>query len=282
MSRWYDRFLAVYEKPLPEAVRAEIAAKMKARQSQKPEVSVVVAAYNEEEHLAACLWSLAEQRTDRELEIIVVNNNSHDDTAALAHSLGAVCVDEPRQSHGFARQAGLLAARGKYHFFIDADTFYPPYYVERLCCQLDRPGVAGVYSLWSFYPDGRHSVFGLLCYEAMRDIFLSIQAIKRPELCVRGMVFAFRADYGRQCQIRTHIKRGEDGALANDLKRFGRLVFLHDRKARPVTGYGTVNEHSLWQSFCNRVREQTKGIMRIFHKADEYIDTPDNIINNEM
>lgn len=278
MSRWYDRFLAVYEKPLPEAQRAEIAAKMKARQSQRPDVSVVVAAYNEERHIAACLWSLAEQRTDRELEIVVVNNNSKDATAELARSLGAICVDEPRQSHGYARQAGLQAARGKYHFFIDADTFYPPYYVERLCRQLDRPGVAGVYSLWSFYPDSRHSAFGLWCYETLRDIFLRIQSIKRPELCVRGMVFAFRADYGRKCKIRTNILRGEDGALANDLKSFGRLVFLHDRKARPVTGYGTVNESSLWQSFVSRVRQQAKGIGRLFHKATEYIDTEDNLI----
>jgi hypothetical protein len=92
------------------------------------------------------------------------------------------------------------------------------------------------------------------------------------------MVFAFNVEYARQVKIRTDIRRGEDGSLALSLKPFGKIAFLYHRKARPVTGYGTLNEGSLWQSFLNRVRVQSKGILRIFYKKDHYEDSEENLV----
>ena len=92
------------------------------------------------------------------------------------------------------------------------------------------------------------------------------------------MTFAFNADYARQCTIRTDIRRGEDGSLALSLKKFGKIVFLYDRKARPVTGYGTVGQQSVWQSFVHHVKIQGKGITRIFFKKEHYEDSEDNLV----
>ena len=92
------------------------------------------------------------------------------------------------------------------------------------------------------------------------------------------MTFAFRADYAKQVKIRTDIRRGEDGSLALELKKFGKIAFLYNRKARPVTGYGTLNESSLLQSLWNRIKIQGKGITRIFHKTDHYEDSEDNLV----
>jgi hypothetical protein len=69
--------------------------------------------------------------------------------------------------------------------------------------------------------------------------------------------------------------------LALSLKKFGRIAFLYDRNARPVTGYGTVGNQSMWQSFMNRAKVQLKGITRIFHSTDHYEDSEDNLIKNE-
>ena len=38
--------------------------------------------------------------------------------------------------------------------------------------------------------------------------------------------FAFRADYARQVKICTDIRRGEDGALAFELKKFGKIFLV--------------------------------------------------------
>lgn len=281
MPHWYDKYLTIYGKSykeIPDELLDRIKGGLAERQSAEPLVSVVVIAYNEETRLAACLWSLSELQTDYPIEILGVNNNSSDDTEGVYRRLGLPYYSESRQSPGFARQCGLDHARGRYHFCIDADTFYPPRYVDLMMTKLSRPDVACVSSFWSFFPDEKHSSFGLFLFELIRDTFLFVQHFKRPELCVRGMVFAFNTDYARQVKIRTDIRRGEDGSLALSLKPFGKIAFVYNREARPVTGYGTIGSQSLWQSFVQHVKIQGKGITRIFFKKDHYEDSEDNLV----
>lgn len=282
MPKWYDKYLSIYGKAydeLPCDIVNDIKHGLAERQSANPLISVVVIAYNEEKRLAACLWSLSELQTDYPIEILGVNNNSKDRTEQVYQCFGLPYYNETKQSPGFARQCGLDHSKGKYYFCIDADTFYPPKYIDLMMNKLKRPDVSCVSSFWSFFPDKNHSSFGLFMFELARDGFLFLQHFKRPELCVRGMVFAFNVEYARQVKIRTDIRRGEDGSLALSLKPFGKIAFLYHRKARPVTGYGTLNEVSLWQSFLNRVRVQSKGISRIFYKKDFYEDREDNLVN---
>lgn len=282
MSNWYDKYLSIYGKSpeeIPDSVWDEIKSKLAQKQSQDPLVSVVVIAYNEERRLTACLWSLSELQTKYPIEILGVNNNSKDRTEEVYQRLGLPYFNETQQSPGFARQCGLEHAKGKYHFCIDADTFYPHRYVDLMMTKLERPDVSCVSSFWSFFPDEQHSKFGLFFYELIRDVFLWIQHIKRPELCVRGMVFAFKTDLARKVKIRTDIRRGEDGSLALSLKPYGKIAFLYNRQARPVTGYGTLNEDSLLHSLWKRIRVQMKGISRIFYKTDHYEDTEGNMMH---
>lgn len=281
MSKWYDKYLSIYGKSfdeIPESIFDQIRFQIAEKQCDNPLVSIVVIAFNEERRLAACLWSLSELQSEYPIEILGVNNNSTDRTEEIYRRLGLPYYNENRQSPGFARQCGLENAKGRYHFCIDADSFYPSQYIDLMMKKLTRPDVACVSSFWSFFPDANHSSFGLHLFELVRDIFLYIQHFKRPELCVRGMVFAFNADYARKVKIRTDIRRGEDGSLALSLKPYGKIAFLYNRKARPVTGYGTIGSQSLWQSFVQHVKIQTKGISRIFFKKDYYEDSEDNLV----
>ena len=282
MANWYDKYLSIYGKSpeeIPDSVWDEIKTKLAQKQSQEPLVSVVVIAYNEERRLVACLWSLSELQTKYPIEILGVNNNSKDRTEEVYQRLGLPYYNETQQSPGFARQCGLEHAKGKYHFCIDADTFYPARYVDLMMSKLERPDVSCVSSFWSFFPDEKHSAIGLFFFELIRDTFLWIQHFKRPELCVRGMVFAFKTDLARKVKIRTDIRRGEDGSLALSLKPYGKIAFLYNRQARPVTGYGTLNEGSLLHSLWYRCRVQMKGISRIFYKTDYYEDTEENMMH---
>lgn len=281
MPKWYDKYLSIYGKPfdeVPDTILDEVKNKLGTQQSETPLVSIVVIAYNEEKRLASCLWSLSELQTKYPIEILGVNNNSTDRTEELYQRLGLPYFNESKQSPGFARQCGLENARGQYHFCIDADTFYPPRYIDLMMTKLTRPDVSCVSSFWSFFPDEGHSAFGLFLFELVRDLFLYVQHFKRPELCVRGMVFAFKTDLARKVKIRTDIRRGEDGSLALSLKPYGKIAFLYNRHARPVTGYGTIGSQSLWQSFVHHVKIQGKGITRIFYIRDHYEDSDDNIV----
>ncbi|HSX32718.1 MAG TPA: glycosyltransferase family A protein [Candidatus Saccharimonadales bacterium] len=105
-------------------------------------VSIVIPAYNEERHLAACLDAIMAQ-TVRPFEVIVVDNNSTDKTAAIARCYPlARVVHEAKQGIVYARNAGFDAARGEIIGRIDAEVILPKNWVEHI---------------QAFYDDERHS-----------------------------------------------------------------------------------------------------------------------------
>ena len=274
--KWYTKYLQVYEKPFvdaPQSVIDEVRNKLAKLQSNQPVVTVSLIGYNEEKRLLACLWSLSEMICKYPVEIIGVDNESTDRTAEIYQATGIPYYTENQHSCGFARLCGLNNAKGKYHINIDSDTLYPPHYVETMIKVLEKPGVVAVSSLWSYIPDKNHSWIGLKFYEFARDVHLYLQSFKRPELSVRGLVFAYRTDYARQVGIRT------DGSLALGLKKYGKIVFVRKRKARAVTGYGTISaDGSLLNSFKVRVLYALKGIGGIFSKKEVYKDEDSNLI----
>lgn len=97
-----------------------------------PRFSVVIPAYNEAGYLEATLESLRQQDFTGSYEVIVVDNNSTDDTATVAAGLGATVVPEPRAGVCWARQRGTLAARGEIVVSTDADTVHPRDWLTRL------------------------------------------------------------------------------------------------------------------------------------------------------
>lgn len=92
-------------------------------------ISIVIPAYNEARFMAACLDSIAAQ-TVRPHQVIVVDNNSRDDTAAIAQQYDFVTlIKEPQQGIVYARNAGFDAATGDIIGRIDADSILPANWV---------------------------------------------------------------------------------------------------------------------------------------------------------
>lgn len=93
-------------------------------------LSLIIPAYNEEEHLIACLDSVAAQ-TRLPDEVIVVDNNSTDRTLEIAKSYPFVrVVSEREQGIVYARDAGFNAAKHQLIGRIDSDSILPPDWVE--------------------------------------------------------------------------------------------------------------------------------------------------------
>src|SRR3954449_3096530 len=97
-----------------------------------PRLSVVIPADNEAALLPACLQSLAAQDFAGSVEVIVVDNNSTDDTAAIAQAMGATVVREPHPGVCWARQGGTLAAHGDIVISTDADTTFDQGWLSRI------------------------------------------------------------------------------------------------------------------------------------------------------
>lgn len=279
---WYTKYYDIYGKEpstLDDSVIATIRGKMAKAISDNPLVSVVLIAHNEEKRILACLWSLLDNEQPFEIEIIVVDNNSTDGTSEILKTIGARTFFEKRQSPGYARQCGLDNAKGKYHLCIDADTLYPPHYIATMTKALQKDNVVAVYGLWSFLPDKELSSFSLFCFELMRDAYLVIQNIKRPELNVRGMVFGFNTSLARKYGFRTDIIRGEDGSLALNLKNDGKIKLCLSRKCRPITDNSIIKRQgSIVGAFKLRFVKLIKSLPQIFVKKSHYEDKDDNLI----
>lgn len=282
--KWYEPYLSVYEKPFeeaPQSIIKEVKEKIARLQSEKPLVTVSVIGYNEEKHLLSCLWSLSDTICKYPIEIIGVDNDSKDRTAEIFQAVGVPYYTEIHHSCGWARSCGLSHAKGKYHINIDSDTMYPPKYVETMVNALEKKNIVGASSLWSYIPDKEHSWWQLKIYEFTRDCYLFLQSFKRPELSVRGLVFAYHTELGKKIGIRTDIIRGEDGSLALGLKEYGKIAFIRSKKARAVTGYGTVSaDGSLYNSFKKRIIKGLKNISSIFTSKTEYKDEETNLIKD--
>lgn len=88
-------------------------------------VSVIIPVYNSAKFLQKCLEKLLQQ-TWPNLEIIVVDDESTDDSYAIAKQFedrGVKVLQQKNAGAAIARNTGLLAAKGKYIQFLDADDY---------------------------------------------------------------------------------------------------------------------------------------------------------------
>jgi glycosyltransferase involved in cell wall biosynthesis len=95
-------------------------------------LTIVIPAYNESRHLRLCLDSISIQDFAPS-EVIVVDNNSTDDTVAIAKEYSFVkVVKESKQGIYYARNKGFNSAKSEIIARIDADTILPNNWVSRI------------------------------------------------------------------------------------------------------------------------------------------------------
>jgi Glycosyl transferase family 2 len=106
----------------------------------EPLVSVVIPCLNEADNIERCV-ALARQGLEAggyRGEVIVVDNASEDDSAALARKAGATVIDERRRGYGSAYLAGFAKARGRYIVMADADLTYDFSEIPRFVRELEE------------------------------------------------------------------------------------------------------------------------------------------------
>lgn len=112
-----------------------------------PRCSIVIRAYNEEEHIGRLLSGITAQ-TLKDVEIILVDSGSTDGTVAIASRYPVKILRIPKEDFSFGRSLniGCEAATGEYLVFASAHV-YPVYkdWLEQMLRPFDDPKVALVY-----------------------------------------------------------------------------------------------------------------------------------------
>ena len=209
-----------------------------------PVVSVVIPAFNEEENIERVIASLRGQTMPADdYEIIVVDNNSSDKTWEIISQLPVRAVKQTIQGSGPAKQKGMEVSEGKYILNADADVIYPKEWIYKMSRPLiNDKRVSCVYSKHRFLPEPGYSRFQLYLLRKMRDVMVLLKSIRRPWLNCYGMSMGYRRDQGLAVGFDQRNYRGEDGRMAYDLTKFGKIkqvnapVYTHVRTLKQDGG----------------------------------------------
>lgn len=119
----------------------------------KAKASIIVATYNRATLLGETLESLAHhletENINADVEVIVIDNNSSDDTTAVANSFKPRFSDlkvifESKQGLSPARNAGLAVASGEIIVFLDDDVELESNWLNGLLCEFTDPSISVV------------------------------------------------------------------------------------------------------------------------------------------
>jgi GT2 family glycosyltransferase len=108
-----------------------------------PRASVVVCAYQAQDTIEECLWSLTELDYPS-YEVLVVDDGSTDATAPIARRFPVRMLSRERLGLSGARNVGLEHAEGEIVAYIDADAQADPDWLTYLVLALEAQGTAGV------------------------------------------------------------------------------------------------------------------------------------------
>jgi len=234
--------------------------------AERPVVSVIVPARNEEVNLGACLHSLVGQ-TGVSFEIIVVDDGSTDCTREIAQSFAGVHVVEAGplppgwSGKNHAVWMGAKHARGEWLLFTDADTVHLPGSLARSVAEARQRGAA----LLSYSPE--QEVHGFCEKAVMPVIFAELAATYRPSqvsdaaspaAAANGQYLLIsRAAYdavGGHAAIAGNLL--EDVALARAVKASGRRIFFRYG--------GNAVRTRMYRSFAQLREGWTKNLVLLF------------------
>jgi glycosyltransferase involved in cell wall biosynthesis len=196
-------------------------------------VTVIVCAYNEARLLSACLHSLKAQ-TRLPDAILVINNASTDETAAVARAVpGVQVVDEPDKGLVVARETARRTARSQILAYVDADCRAPITWLERIVARFERPrppvAVTGPYRFYDWDPSGRALIRLYDCLVAPPTHALVHHGLGLGAILYGGnfavMASALERIGGFDRSIEFH---GEDTNLGRRLTTVGRVEIARD------------------------------------------------------
>jgi glycosyltransferase involved in cell wall biosynthesis len=195
-------------------------------------VGVIVCAYNEAPMLAACLYSLLSQTRPPD-DILVINNASTDDTAAVARAVpGVRVVDEPAKGLVIARETARRHTTTDVLAYVDADCRAPISWLEHVEARFTSSRAVAVTGPYRFYDWDRSGralirIYDLLVAPPTHEL---VHSVLRWGAILYGGNFAVRrtaleAIGGFDRSIEFH---GEDTNLGRRLTAVGAIELSPD------------------------------------------------------
>ena len=181
--------------------------------------SIIIASYNEGENLKKCLASLQAIDSHKEsFEIIVIDNNSTDNTAEIVKNFPEVVyLQEKRQGAAFARNKGVQHSKSDIVVFLDADTSVTKKWLYHMTESFQNKKIGAIGG--AIYPFSKNNIFSRYLgvslflryprYKERKEIkgYPSCNLAIRKELIAEGFDTSTFTTYGEDKDICWQILR---------------------------------------------------------------------------
>jgi O-antigen biosynthesis protein len=131
-----------------------------------PRVSIIIPVYGKLPYTLACLRSLAQHPAAAPLEVLVVDDASPDESAAVLAQIDGLRLLRNEHNRGFidSCNVGAAAARGEFLLFLNNDTQVTSGWLDALLACFEERSDCGIAGARLVYPDGRLQEAGGLVF----------------------------------------------------------------------------------------------------------------------
>lgn len=122
---------------------------------EQPLVSIIIPVYNNYFFTKQCLASILRNVKDVSYEIIIADDNSTDETRAIAQFVSNITIVQNEGPKGFLHNCNnaIPSVRGQYTIFLNNDTQVMPQWLESLVDVLEKDPSVGLVGSKLVYPD---------------------------------------------------------------------------------------------------------------------------------
>jgi glycosyltransferase involved in cell wall biosynthesis len=143
-----------------------------------PLASIVIPTFNGKSRIGNCLDSLVRQTTGRDVEILVVDDGSSDNTASVVRSYSSVrLISQSNAGPAAARNRGAREAQGTILLFTDDDCVPMPDWLEAMLGPFKDPDVIGAKGVYRTHQKSLAARFVQIEYEDKYRLMSGLSSI---------------------------------------------------------------------------------------------------------
>ena len=193
--------------------------------STKPNsIRVVIPARDESEYIGQCLLAISQlDQTNTQVEVVLVDNGSLDDTVAIAMEFGAIVVVKEGGTISSVRNAGAVNCDHAIIRFVDADCAVQPGWLESALRHFEDQTVVAVGS----YPQPPPSVVSWVHRTFVAVVTQPPGPAAITEWLPSANMIVRRDTFERVGGFDENMVTAEDADLSYRLKEHGKLVNDH-------------------------------------------------------
>ena len=242
----------------------------------KVEVSVIIAAYNVEKFIEKCVCSFLKQ-TFKNIEIIVVNDGSSDNTREILENLAKkddriVLLNKSNEGLSYARKDGLLKARGKYLIFFDGDDWIEPNAIEDMYNFAEKENLD--YVITNFIKDDNKNQEIIIDYKNNQNI--EYEVIDKEDYIDKFFLWTnispavWNKLYRKEIFYLTDIEFDKRIFLGEDLYLNAQIILKAQKIGKINKGYVHYIQHSNQGSLNKKLSTNILDLFYVYENTKKY------------